>query len=610
MKRMRALTLVLTLSLLLSVVSVVNPTPALAADDYPYKNDSWTTVDPWGFFKRECVSFVAWRMRQAGASRNGVLFKNYWGTASNGLNHWGNAYEWDNYAAALGYAVNTTPSVGAVAQWNQNEGGTGSFGHVAYVSAIAPDGSVTIEEYNGSNTHVYRQRSGVRAPRYIHITGAGAPAAHNPKGHYDAAGSPQAGTVAVRGWAFDDDAKTSAIDVHVYVGGEAGVPGAEGKNIGPASASRPDVGAAFPGAGDNHGFEASFETGKRGSQPVCVYAINVGGGSNVLLGCKTVTIANPNPFGHLDSTTSPDPGTVRVRGWAVDPNDRTNPIGVHIYIGGPAGVGRGYDIGSANAFRPDVNAVHTGVGDNHGFDKTLTDIAAGTHEVCAYGINVGAGTNTVLSACTTVTVKAPPTQPPPTEPPPTEPPPTEPPQTEPPQTEPPGSGSPEFSDIANSPHRASIEAVAAAGIASGFPDGMYRPNAEVTRGQMATFLARALSLSSSEPSSFRDVSSSAHRDAIAALVNVGIAGGFPDGTFRPNAPVTRGQMATFVARAWKLSFGQVGAFTDVANSPHRDGISAVAEAGIAGGFPDGSFRPNDPVTRGQTATFIHRAKTR
>jgi subtilisin family serine protease len=161
-----------------------------------------------------------------------------------------------------------------------------------------------------------------------------------------------------------------------------------------------------------------------------------------------------------------------------------------------------------------------------------------------------------------------------------------------------------LSDIAGSVHEASIVKVAQAGITSGFPDGTFRPNDPVTRGQMATFLTRALDLPPGDPSQFSDVAGSVHADSIGALVRAGITSGFPDGTFRPNAPVTRGQMATFLTRALWLPPGDWSQFSDVAGSVHADSIGALVGADITSGYPDGTFRPTVPVTRGQMATFL------
>src|SRR5690606_11673673 len=79
-----------------------------------------------------------------------------------------------------------------------------------------------------------------------------------------------------------------------YVGGEAG-SGATGVDAGPAQLYRPDVGRAFPGIGDHHGFDVRVATARRGRQQVCAYAIDVGPGSNRLLGCRSVTVSEPGP---------------------------------------------------------------------------------------------------------------------------------------------------------------------------------------------------------------------------------------------------------------------------------------------------------------------------
>ena len=164
-----------------------------------------------------------------------------------------------------------------------------------------------------------------------------------------------------------------------------------------------------------------------------------------------------------------------------------------------------------------------------------------------------------------------------------------------------------FRDIAGDAHQTAIEVIAGAGIAGGFSDGSYRPSGVVTRGQMATFLMRALELPPGPPAPFGDVAGTTHAGAIGAVAAAGIAGGFTDGTFRPGSPVTRGQMATFLSRALGLPSGGAPTFSDVAGSAHGSAIASVAAAGIATGFSDGTFRPNRAVTRGQMATFLFRA---
>ena len=161
-------TLLATLSL--SALSVISaPAAHASGDDYPYRTDTTQSADPWGFTKRQCVSFVASELKQHGVP------------ISNASQHWGNARDWDDAARRLGRTVTTRAKVGAVAQWNAGEhstfypatGGTGtltagSYGHVAYVTNVYSDGSVRVEQYNMSGNRSFSAMH-VRAPRYLYV---------------------------------------------------------------------------------------------------------------------------------------------------------------------------------------------------------------------------------------------------------------------------------------------------------------------------------------------------------------------------------------------------------------------------------------------------------
>lgn len=97
------------------------------------------------------------------------------------------------------------------------------------------------------------------------------------------------GTVTVSGWAFDFDDNNAQLNIHVYIGGQAGDSNAEGYGYIIANEGRGDVNAAY-GCGDYHGFSSTIFTSKTGTQSVYVYAINVGGGENVCIGSGTVNI--------------------------------------------------------------------------------------------------------------------------------------------------------------------------------------------------------------------------------------------------------------------------------------------------------------------------------
>lgn len=174
-----------------------------------------------------------------------------------------------------------------------------------------------------------------------------------------------------------------------------------------------------------------------------------------------------------------------------------------------------------------------------------------------------------------------------------------------PPSPPPPPGGGRFCDTAGHTHERSIDAVAAAGVAQGGTDGCYRPDEPVSRGQMATFIARGYDLAAGA-ANFCDTAGHTHEASIGAVAAAGIASGGADGCFRPNDAVTRGQLATFLANAEGLT-AQAANFCDTAGHTHEGSIGAVAAAGIASGGADGCYRPNDPVTRGQMATFIARA---
>lgn len=193
----------------------------------------------------------------------------------------------------------------------------------------------------------------------------------------------------VRGWALDFDTQAS-VDIAVYVDG--GFAGSR-----PANASRPDVGAAYRGWGDNHGFDFTVPVSGSGQKQVCVWGLNTGAGSeNTLLGCRNVRLSSP--FGSLDSVAAAD-GALRLTGWALDP-DTNSPIRVHVYVDGTM---RGEYLASVP--RPDVGAAY-GQGNSHGFDITIP-ITGGRHEVCVFAINAGAGSNNPPIGCRTLDIGRP-----------------------------------------------------------------------------------------------------------------------------------------------------------------------------------------------------------
>jgi SpoIID/LytB domain protein len=170
-------------------------------------------------------------------------------------------------------------------------------------------------------------------------------------------------------------------------------------------------------------------------------------------------------------------------------------------------------------------------------------------------------------------------------------------------------GFPPFSDDDGSVHEYNIALLAKDGITGGCAPERFCPGDPVTRGQMASFLAKAagLLIDESEPDRFADIADSVHRAAINAVAREGITEGCADGLYCPHDPVTRGQMASFLQRAFGLADADRDYFTDIADSVHRAAVNAVAGAGVTAGCSVDRYCPHDPVTRGQMATFIARA---
>jgi hypothetical protein len=164
-----------------------------------------------------------------------------------------------------------------------------------------------------------------------------------------------------------------------------------------------------------------------------------------------------------------------------------------------------------------------------------------------------------------------------------------------------------FDDIGTSSFRPDIIWIAEAGITTGCGAGRYCPTSDVSREQMAAFLARSLGLGGDAPDAFTDDESSPYEASINRIAREGIATGCGTALFCPTANVTRGQMASFLARALNLGGAAPDAFTDDETSIHEANINLVARDGITAGCGGTNYCPLAFVSRGQMAAFLHRA---
>lgn len=170
-----------------------------------------------------------------------------------------------------------------------------------------------------------------------------------------------------------------------------------------------------------------------------------------------------------------------------------------------------------------------------------------------------------------------------------------------------------FYDDDTSEFEGDIELVASLGITRGcnppFGDA-YCPLDNVTRGQMAAFLVRALGLAPSDTDRFGDDDDSEFQADINALAAAGITRGCTDTSFCPTDPVSRGQMAAFLTRAYRLADVSGNRFVDDDQSIFENDIERLAAVGVTRGCnppTNDRFCPGDPVTRGQMAAFLGRS---
>ncbi|REB08705.1 S-layer homology domain-containing protein [Sporosarcina sp. BI001-red] len=146
-------------------------------------------------------------------------------------------------------------------------------------------------------------------------------------------------------------------------------------------------------------------------------------------------------------------------------------------------------------------------------------------------------------------------------------------------------------------------------IISGYSNGTFQPKKNVTRGEAAIMIGRMLKLDGSKRNTkFKDVSKSDGASGyIAAATDKGIISGYPDGTFRANENISRGDMAIILDRTWRLEFGSIQKFKDVGdNMKASEAIYNIAREYITTGFSDGTFRPKGTVTREQFSAFLAR----
>ena len=150
----------------------------------------------------------------------------------------------------------------------------------------------------------------------------------------------------------------------------------------------------------------------------------------------------------------------------------------------------------------------------------------------------------------------------------------------------------------------------------GYPDGNVKPGSSITRAEVATIFFRLLTedvrtANSTQSNSLSDVSRGQwFNHAISTLSSMGIVKGNPDGTFDPDAPITRAEFAAIAARFDDKNTNTTSNFSDIASHWAKDEIGVSANKGWINGYPDSTFRPDQYITRAEAMTLVNRVLNR
>ena len=150
----------------------------------------------------------------------------------------------------------------------------------------------------------------------------------------------------------------------------------------------------------------------------------------------------------------------------------------------------------------------------------------------------------------------------------------------------------------------------------GYGNGEVRPQNNITRAEVATIFFRLLTddvrdENLTKTNRYSDVAATSwYNTAVSTLSSMGIITGYPDGTFRPNAAITRAEFAAIAARFDHDGDKTAAKFSDIANHWAKDEISIAYNNGWITGYPDGTFGPQRDITRAETMTLVNRVLNR
>lgn len=170
-----------------------------------------------------------------------------------------------------------------------------------------------------------------------------------------------------------------------------------------------------------------------------------------------------------------------------------------------------------------------------------------------------------------------------------------------------------FTDVYNHWAKNAIEAMMKQGLISGYPNNTFRPDQYLSREELAAIMERMMKLEDTEvdpkqASSLKDVASSRWSYPIIQKIRLyGFMQGYPDDTFRPANNLTRAELAAVLARGFNIeTIRDAVPFADINGHWAAAAIGELQKAEVLGGYKDGTFRPDQPVTRAEAAAMLQR----
>ena len=154
-----------------------------------------------------------------------------------------------------------------------------------------------------------------------------------------------------------------------------------------------------------------------------------------------------------------------------------------------------------------------------------------------------------------------------------------------------------------------VEEVKAISYIKGYPDGTFKPQANVTRAEAAQMFATLLNggtnFGTSQATKFSDASDDWYSKAVNYVVGKGLISGYPNGTFKPNESITRAEFAQMISGYIKNEKAGSSDFQDVKDHWAKDAIDKLYGNKNVTGYPDGSFKPNAKITRAEAVTILN-----